>query len=88
MSKVKRKLAAGEVVTMFNPDFAVSRLVEYVAGFGLDVAKAIARVVRGGKTRGPQRARQQLHRAGREPVHQSLKTARRVENQGEEGSTA
>ena len=38
MNKVKQKLAAGKVVTMFNPDFAAPRLVEYVAGFGLDVA--------------------------------------------------
>jgi len=38
MNKVKQKLAAGEVVTMFNPDFASPRLVEYIAGFGLDVA--------------------------------------------------
>ena len=37
MNKIKQKLAAGEVVTMFNPDFAAPRLVEYVAGFGLDV---------------------------------------------------
>lgn len=38
MNKVKQKLAAGQIVTMFNPDFASPRLVEYVAGFGLDVA--------------------------------------------------
>ena len=38
MNKVKQKLAAGHIVTMFNPDFASPRLVEYVAGFGLDVA--------------------------------------------------
>jgi 4-hydroxy-2-oxoheptanedioate aldolase len=38
MNKVKQKLAARETVTMFNPDFASPRLVEYVAGFGLDVA--------------------------------------------------
>ena len=31
MNKVKQKLAAGEVVTMFNPDFAAPRMVEYVA---------------------------------------------------------
>lgn len=37
MNKVKQKLAAGKVVTMFNPDFASPRLVEYLAGFGLDV---------------------------------------------------
>lgn len=38
MNKVKQKLAARETVTMFNPDFASPRLVEYVASFGLDVA--------------------------------------------------
>jgi 4-hydroxy-2-oxoheptanedioate aldolase len=38
MNTVKQKLAARETVTMFNPDFASPRLVEYVAGFGLDVA--------------------------------------------------
>lgn len=38
MNKVKQKLAAGEVVTMFNPDFTSPRLVEYIAGFGFDVA--------------------------------------------------
>lgn len=38
MNKVKQRLAAGEVVTMFNPDFTSPRLVEYVAGFGLDVS--------------------------------------------------
>ena len=38
MNKVKQKLAAGEVVTMFNPDYASPRLLEYVAAFGLDVA--------------------------------------------------
>ena len=38
MNKVKAKLAAGEVVTMFNPDYAAPRLLEYVAAFGLDVA--------------------------------------------------
>ena len=37
MSKIKQKLAAGQVVTMFNPDFASPRLVEYLGGFGLDV---------------------------------------------------
>ena len=37
MNKVKQKLAAGEVVTMFNPDFASPRLVEYLGGFGFDV---------------------------------------------------
>ena len=30
MNKVKQKLAAGKVVTMFNPDFASPRLVEYM----------------------------------------------------------
>jgi 4-hydroxy-2-oxoheptanedioate aldolase len=38
MNKVKQKLAAREVVTMFNPDYPAPRLVEYVAAFGLDVA--------------------------------------------------
>ena len=38
MNKVKAKLAAGQVVTMFNPDYAAPRLIEYVAAFGLDVA--------------------------------------------------
>ena len=38
MNKVKQKLAAGQVVTMFNPDYAAPRLIEYVAAFGLDVA--------------------------------------------------
>jgi 2-keto-3-deoxy-L-rhamnonate aldolase RhmA len=38
MNKIKRKLAAGQVVTMFNPDFQSPRLVEYLAGFGLDVS--------------------------------------------------
>jgi 4-hydroxy-2-oxoheptanedioate aldolase len=37
MNKVKHKIAAGEVVTMFNPDFASPRLVEYLGGLGLDV---------------------------------------------------
>lgn len=37
MHKIKQKLAAGKVVTMFNPDFQSPRLVEYIAGFGLDV---------------------------------------------------
>lgn len=38
MNKVKQKLAAGKVVTMFNPDFTSPRLVEYIADFGLDVS--------------------------------------------------
>jgi 4-hydroxy-2-oxoheptanedioate aldolase len=38
MNKVKQKLAAREVVTMFNPDFTSPRLVEFVAGLGLDVS--------------------------------------------------
>jgi 4-hydroxy-2-oxoheptanedioate aldolase len=38
MNKVKQKLAAREVVTMFNPDYPSPRLLEYVAAFGLDVA--------------------------------------------------
>jgi 4-hydroxy-2-oxoheptanedioate aldolase len=38
MKKIKQKLAAGEVVTMFNPDFTSPRLVEYLGGLGFDVA--------------------------------------------------
>jgi 2-keto-3-deoxy-L-rhamnonate aldolase RhmA len=38
MNKVKQKLAARQVVTMFNPDFPSPALVEYIAGFGLDVS--------------------------------------------------
>ncbi len=38
MKGIKQKLAAREVVTMFNPDFTSPRLVEFVAGLGLDVA--------------------------------------------------
>lgn len=38
MKKIKQKLAAGGVVTMFNPDFTSPRLVEFVGGLGLDVA--------------------------------------------------
>ena len=38
MKKIKQKLAAREVVTMFNPDFTSPRLVEFVGGLGLDVA--------------------------------------------------
>jgi 4-hydroxy-2-oxoheptanedioate aldolase len=38
MNRIKQKLAAGKVVTMFNPDFASPRLVEYIARFGLDVS--------------------------------------------------
>lgn len=37
MKKIKDKLAAGKVVTMFNPDFQSPRLVEFLAAFGLDV---------------------------------------------------
>ena len=35
--KIRQKLAAGGVITMFNPDFQLPRLVEYFAGFDLDV---------------------------------------------------
>ena len=35
--KIREKLAAGGVITMFNPDFQSPRLVEYLAGFNLDV---------------------------------------------------
>lgn len=38
MQEIKQKLAAGEIVTMFNPDFTSPRLVEFVAGLGLDVS--------------------------------------------------
>ena len=38
MKTIKQKLAAREVVTMFNPDFTSPRLVEFVAGLGLDVS--------------------------------------------------
>ena len=37
MNKGKQKLAAGEVVTMFNPDYAAPRLDKYVAAFAIDV---------------------------------------------------
>jgi 4-hydroxy-2-oxoheptanedioate aldolase len=38
MKKIKEKLAAGKVVTMVNPDFQSPRLVEFLAGFGLDAS--------------------------------------------------
>lgn len=38
MNKIKRKLAAGKVVTVVNPDFQSPRLVEYLAGFGFDAS--------------------------------------------------
>ena len=38
MNAVKAKLAAGKVVTMVNPDFQSPRLVEYLAGLGMDVS--------------------------------------------------
>ena len=38
MNKIRRKLAAGKVVTVVNPDFQSPRLVEYLAGFGLDAS--------------------------------------------------
>lgn len=38
MNRIRRKLAAGRVVTMFNPDYPAPRLVEYLAQFGLDVS--------------------------------------------------
>ena len=37
MNPIKQKLAAGDVVTMFNPDFTSPRLVEFLGGLGLDV---------------------------------------------------
>lgn len=36
-SGIRQKLAAGGAITMFNPDFQSPRLVEYLAGFDLDV---------------------------------------------------
>jgi len=38
MNAVKQKLAAGKVVTLVNPDFQSPRLVEYLAGLGMDVS--------------------------------------------------
>ena len=38
MNVIKQKLAAGQVVTMVNPDFQHPRLVEYLAGLGMDVS--------------------------------------------------
>jgi len=38
MNAVKQKLAAGKVVTMVNPDFQSPRLVEFLAGLGMDVS--------------------------------------------------
>ena len=38
MNAVKQKLAAGKVVTMVNPDFQSPRLVEVLAGLGMDVS--------------------------------------------------
>jgi len=37
MNRIKQRLAAGDVITMFNPDFTSPRLVEYLGGLGLDV---------------------------------------------------
>jgi 4-hydroxy-2-oxoheptanedioate aldolase len=37
MNAIRQKLAAGKVITMFNPDYPSPRLVEYLATFGLDV---------------------------------------------------
>lgn len=31
MNRIKEKLAAGQVVTMFNPDFAIERIDEIAA---------------------------------------------------------
>src|SRR5690348_1492778 len=36
MNTIKQKLAAGEVITLINPDFQSPRLVEYLAGFGFE----------------------------------------------------
>jgi len=38
MNAVKQRLAAGKVVTMVNPDFQSPRLVEFLAGLGMDVS--------------------------------------------------
>ena len=38
MRKIKERLAAGKVVTMVNPDFQSPRLVEFLAGLGMDVS--------------------------------------------------
>ena len=38
MNAVRQKLAAGKVVTMVNPDFQSPRLVEFLAGLGMDVS--------------------------------------------------
>lgn len=38
MKKIKDRLAAGKVVTMVNPDFQSPRLVEFLAGLGMDVS--------------------------------------------------
>lgn len=38
MNRIRQKLAAGEVVTMVNPDFQSPRLVEYLARLGVDVS--------------------------------------------------
>jgi len=37
MNAIRKKLAAGKAVTMFNVDFQSPRLVEHLGGFGLDV---------------------------------------------------
>jgi len=38
MNAIRQRLAAGKVVTMVNPDFQSPRLVEYLAGLGMDVS--------------------------------------------------
>jgi len=38
MNAVKQKLTTGKIVTMVNPDFQSPRLVEYLAGLGMDVS--------------------------------------------------
>jgi 4-hydroxy-2-oxoheptanedioate aldolase len=38
MKKIRDRLAAGKVVTMVNPDFQSPRLVEFLAGLGMDVS--------------------------------------------------
>ncbi len=38
MNAIRQRLAAGKVVTMVNPDFQSPRLVEFLAGLGMDVS--------------------------------------------------
>jgi 4-hydroxy-2-oxoheptanedioate aldolase len=38
VNEIRKKLAAGKAVTMVNPDFQSPRLVEFLAGLGMDVS--------------------------------------------------